>query len=604
MKKSKSQRPETSLAAENQDVAALHKTPTGVEGFDAITGGGLPRNRTSLIFGGPGSGKTVFALQTIVNGARQFGEPGIFVAFEENSRHILANAASFGWNLPQLEKKQLFFFDAKVRPDVIKAGEFDLSGMLAGIKAEVDARGVKRIVFDSIDVLLTLLDDPYAERREIYRLNDWLSESGLTGIITAKSQGDPFVAARYGFMQFMADCVVVLKLQVVDQIAMRYLQVMKYRGSSFAENEAPLVIGASGMEVVDLSAKAMAVEASPERVSSGVGPLDAMLGGGYYRGTSVLITGSAGTGKSILAGLFAEAACRRKERTVYVSFDENPSEVVRALSSVGIRLGPHLKSGVLRMHAARAETFSAEVHLMNIRRIVREHQSRCMVIDPLSAVVKAGAALAAGRVAERLIWLAKSEGITLLSTSLLQGAQPLSEETPVQISTIADTWIHLTNISQAGERNRALSIVKSRGTKHSNQVRELILSDEGIALADVYTATGDVLMGTARWQKEAAEKAEQERILAEVEHKRREVALARAELTARIEALEQELKQKEAEAERLSGANTRRKLDLVHRREGLEQSSSAKIFKKRPENSYASGKKMKRGQRLPKGGGR
>ena len=583
MKKSESEPPDAEKA--------LNKTPTGVEGFDVITGGGLPRNRTSLIFGGPGSGKTVFALQTIVNGARQFGEPGIFVAFEENSRHILANAASFGWNLPQLEKKQLFFFDAKVRPDVIKAGEFDLSGMLAGIKAEVDARGVKRIVFDSIDVLLTLLDDPLAERWEIYRLNDWLAESGLTGIITAKSQGDPFVAPRYGFMQFMADCVVVLKLQVVDQIAMRYLQVMKYRGSSFAENEAPLVIGASGMEVVDLSAKTIAVEASPERVSSGVGPLDAMLGGGYYRGSSVLITGSAGTGKSILAGLFAEAACRRKERTVYVSFDENPSEVVRALSSVGIRLGPHLKSGVLRIHAARAETFSAEVHLMNIKRIVREHQSRCMVIDPLSAIVKAGAALAAGRVAERLIWLAKSEGITLLSSSLLQGAQPLSEETPVQISTIADTWIHLTNVSQAGERNRALSIVKSRGMKHSNQVRELILSDEGIALANVYTATGDVLMGTARWQKEAAEKAEQERILSEVEHKRREVALARAELTARIEALEQELKQKEAEAERLTGADTRRKLDLVRRREGLEQGAGAKIFK------------MTRERRLPKGRG-
>ena len=456
------------------------------------------------------------------------------------------------------------------------------------------------MVFDSIDVLLTLLDDPYAERREIYRLNDWLSESGLTGIITAKSQGDyPFVAARYGFMQFMADCVVVLKLLVVDQIALRYLQVMKYRGSSFAENEAPLVIGASGMEVADISAKTIAVEASPERVSSGVGPLDATFGGG----SSVLITGSAGTGKSILAGLFAEAACRRKERTFYVSFDENPSEVVRDLSSVGIRLGPHLKSGVLRMHSARAETFSAEVHLMNIKRIVREHQSRCMVVDPLSAIVKAGAALTAGRVAERLICLAKSEDITLLSTSLLQGAQPLSEETPVRISTIADTWIHLTNISQAGERNRALSIVKSRGMKHSNQVRELILSDEGIALADVYTAAGDVLMGTARWQKEAAEKTEQKRILAEVEHKRREVALARAELTARIEALERELKQKEAEAERLTGADTRHKLDLVHRREGLEQSPSTKIFKKRPENSHAAGKKMRRGRRLPKGGG-
>ncbi|HEV2718053.1 MAG TPA: ATPase domain-containing protein [Terriglobales bacterium] len=217
---------------ENQDVAGLHKTPTGIEGFDSITGGGLPRNRTTLLLGGPGSGKTVFALQTLVNGARQFGEPGIFVAFEENSRQILINAASFGWKLPELEKKQLLFIDAKMRPDVIKADEFDLSGMLAGIKAEADARGARRIVFDSIDVLLTLLDDRFAERREIYRLDDWISESGLTGIITAKSQGDdPFVAEGYGFMQFMMDCVVALKLRLVDQIALRYVQVMKYRGS-------------------------------------------------------------------------------------------------------------------------------------------------------------------------------------------------------------------------------------------------------------------------------------------------------------------------------------------------------------------------------------
>jgi circadian clock protein KaiC len=588
---------------ENQDVAGLHKTPTGIEGFDSITGGGLPRNRTTLLLGGPGSGKTVFALQTLVNGARQFGEPGIFVAFEENSRQILINAASFGWKLPELEKKQLLFIDAKMRPDVIKAGEFDLSGMLAGIKAEADARGARRIVFDSIDVLLTLLDDRSAERREIYRLDDWLSESGLTGIITAKSEGDDhFVAEGYGFMQFMTDCVVALKLRLVDQIALRYVQVMKYRGSGFAENEVPCIIGASGMEVADISAATVTPEASPERVSSGVERLDAMLGSGYFRGSSVLITGSAGTGKSILAGTFAEAACLRKERTLYVSFDQNPSEVVRDLSSVGIRLGPHVKSGVLRMHSARAEASSAEVHLMKIKGIVREDQSRCVVVDPLSAIVKAGGALTAGRVAERLFCLAKSEGITLVSTSLMQGAQPLSEETPVQISTIADTWIHLTKISQAGERNRALSIVKSRGMKHSNQVRELILSDQGIALADVYTAGGDVLMGTARWQKEAAEQAEQERILAELEHKRREVALARVEFGARIEALEQELKQKQAEAERWIGAEARRKLDLSKRRKELEHSPSAKIFKKRPENSQGAGKKTA-GRRSPKGDG-
>src|SRR6202022_3908898 len=417
--------------------------------------------------------------------AMGFGAIAGHGSYEAMRDHIMINAASFGWNLPKLEKRQLFFFDAKMRPDVIKAGEFDLSGMLAGIKAEADARGARRIVFDSIDVLLTLLDDRSAERRGIYRLDDWLSESGLTGIITAKSQGDdPFVAEGYGFMQFMTDCVVALKLRLVDQIALRYVQVMKYRGSSFAENEVPCIIGASGMEVADISAATVAPEASPERVSSGVERLDAMLGSGYFRGSSVLITGSAGTGKSILAGSFAETACLRKEHTLYVSFDENPSEVVRDLSSVGLRLGPHVKSGVLRMHSARAEAYSAEVHLMKIKAIVREHQSRCMVVDPLSAIVKAGGALTAGRVAERLICLAKSEGITLVCTSLLQGAQPLSEETPVQISTIADTWVHLTKISQAGERNRALSIVKSRGMKHSNQVRELVLSDQGIALAD------------------------------------------------------------------------------------------------------------------------
>jgi len=356
------------------------------------------------------------------------------------------------------------------------------------------------------------------------------------------------------------------------------------------------------MEVADISATTVAPEASQARVSSGVERLDAMLGGGYFRGSSVLITGSAGTGKSILAGAFAEAACLRKERTLYVSFDENSSEVVRDLSSAGIRLGPHLKSGVLRMHSARTEASSAEVNLMKIKRIVREHQSRCMVVDPLSAIVKGGAVLTAGRVAERLICRAKSEGITLVSTSLLQGAQPLTEETPVQISTIADTWVHLTNISRAGERNRALSIVKSRGMKHSNQVRELILSDQGIALADVYTAGGDVLMGTARWQKEAAEKAEQERILAEVEHKRREVALARVEFGARIDALEQQLKQKQAEAERSIGAEARRKLDLAKRRRELEHSPSAIIFKKRPDNSQGAEKKPP-GRRSPKGGG-
>lgn len=330
---------------------ALTKLPTGIEGFDAITGGGLPRSRTSLLIGAPGAGKTVFALQTLVNAARQSGEPGIFVAFEEDSHQIIANVASFGWDLSALEAEgKIFILDASLSSDVVQSGKFELAGMLATLKAKAKAMGAKRIVFDAVDVLLILLNDPVAERREFYRLREWLAQTDLTGILTVRLDRDnPLTADHFGFLPSLADCVVVLRQRLIERVSLRELRVVKYRGSRFAENEFPLVIGKHGIEVTGIGLDERDVEIPTDRVSSGVVRLDTMLSGGYYRGSSVLITGSPGTAKSTLSAAFAEAACVRGEKTLYISFDERAKEIVRNLSSVGIRLGPHVESGVLKM---------------------------------------------------------------------------------------------------------------------------------------------------------------------------------------------------------------------------------------------------------------
>jgi circadian clock protein KaiC len=511
----------------------VDKAPTGIDGFDEVTGGGLPRGRTSLIVGGPGSGKTVFVLQALANGARQWGEPGIFVAFEEPSRQVVGNALTFGWDLPALEEnKGLFFLDAQMPADVVSSGAFDLSGLLAMLGAKAGQMGARRIALDSIDVLLAWMDDPLAERREIYRIRDWLARQGLTGLITARIRSsDPFDLPGYGFTQFVADSVVSLSHRVVEQVAPRQLRVVKYRGSGFAENEFPMIIGPSGIQVGVFGAPGDGTgealyPALDERLSTGIQRLDDMLDGGYYRGASVLVTGAPGTAKSTLSGAFAEAACRRGERVLFVSFDEGPAEMVRNLASVSIDLAPH----VLALKAA-----------------IDEQEPRCMVIDPLSAMLKTGGEVTVLGVVQRLLALVKSRGITLVCTSMLEGSDPDAEAASIQISTVADTWIHLSYTARGGERNRALSVIKSRGSRHSNQVRELILSDEGITLADVYTSGGEVLMGTLRWEKEAQVAREQEQIQAEVRRMRSELELAQAEATARIEVIQHELEVRRAE---------------------------------------------------------
>jgi circadian clock protein KaiC len=527
------------------------KARTGIAGFDEITKGGLPRGHTTLVEGGAGSGKTLFALQSLVNGARYYNEPGIFVAFEESPKRIRAHAQSFGWDLAALEKQKLFFLDAQPTPDLIQSGSFDLGGMLAALEAKVREMKAKRIVFDAVDIVLSILNDPLAVKREVYRLHDWLSAHELTAIITAKAGPNESPVAgepQLGFLQFMVDCAVTLDHVTNLGVSQRSLQVVKYRGSAFSENESPLLIGDEGVEVAGESEMPETqTSVSRERVTSGVKRLDAMLGGGYYRNASVLITGVPGTAKSTLGGAFAEAACQRGEPTLYVSFDSKTDEMVSNLTSVNIRLERFVKKGLLRMVWARSLTGSAENHLMRIKKIAKEHKARCVVIDPVSALSKSGNENTATSVAERLLDWTKASDITLLCTSLLVDAGSQVENTPLQISTLSDTWIHLNYLVRAGERNRGLSIIKSRGTSHSNQVRELILSDTGVTLADVYTASGEVLMGTLRWEKERAEQAARDEAKTLSEQRQSKLVTEEAEIEARLKAVQCELEAKRAE---------------------------------------------------------
>ncbi len=541
------------------------KVNTGIEGFDRLSQGGLPRNRTTLLIGGPGAGKTIFALQCLVNAARDHHAPGIFVTFEEKTCHIIANMAGFDWDLETLAGKEIFFLDVRLPADVVTAGDFDLAGTLAMLAAKKEEMGADWIVFDGIDVLLTRLHSPAAAVDEIYRLRDWLTESGMTAIVTAKTQDGPREPVKHGFLQFMADCVVRLGRRQEDRVAFQLLQLAKYRGSGFAAAEFPVTFGPSGIEVAVAVPRDSIDRASTERISIGFNDLDSLLGGGVYRGSSTLISGLPGTAKTTLAGKFVEAACARGERTLFVSYDEGPGQIVRNLSSVGIQLKEYVDSGLLQMFSARTESTGPEALFSRLKLLIRDQTPQCVVIDPLTAVGRSGSYLTARSVASRFVYMAKDLGITLLITALSEADDPLTESTDLQISTIADTWIHLSYLVLAGERNRALTIVKSRGTAHSNQVRELILSSTGPTLTEVYSSSGAVLMGTHRWQKETDDADSRKQQLVESEHNRQALRYAEARIEAQIRILQLELEQQRADLQvSLNEELTREVSSLAH----------------------------------------
>ena len=530
--------------------AHYDKAATGITGFDTLTHGGLPRGRVTVVLGGAGAGKTLFGLQVLVAGARA-GEHGLFVAFEQPPDQVLADVGRLDWDLAALGDA-VGYLDAQLAQTVTVGGEFDLLGLLASVGARARQLGATRIVFDGLDVLLAHLAAPSLVRREVFRLREWALEAGLTAIITAKAEVLAGGATRDpDDLQYLADCVVSLEHRVRDGSAIRLLRVAKYRGEAHSADELPFTIGHAGLELSRGLDANLDHQVFTERVTSGVGPLDAMLDGGLYRGSSTLITGAPGSAKTSLASAFAAAACARGEPTVYVSFDEAPAQIIRNMRSIGIELGAPAAAGTLSMVSLRARADNAEAHVARLRHLLEDTGARNLIVDPLSALAEGEDDAIGQRAALQVFDLAKRLGITLVSTSLLATSAALSEETLLGISTIADTWMHVSNLSHAGERNRALTIVKSRGTNHSNQVRELVLASTGITLREPYLVGGEVLMGTLRWERETeARHAAQEAAAAfEVQRARAERAVADTRL--QLEALRTEHALREAELAKL-----------------------------------------------------
>lgn len=501
----------------------IRKKQTGIAGFDEIAGGGIPEGRLTSIIGGPGAGKTVFAMQTLVNRLTANGETGIFVTFEEPIENLRLNMGSFAWPITWTGETGIRFVDARMPVEAIVAGSFDLHALLAGLGELVTETGAVNVVFDGIDMLLSGLHDERMERQELARLDDWIRQSNLTAMITVKSFGiSERDQLRSGTLQYITECVVVLESAFAEMTSSRNLRIVKYRGSGFAANPVPVVISSHGVEVVSFKAARLEYPTFTDRVSSGIPRLDALLIGGYLRGSGILVSGSPGTSKTSLSASFAAAACERGESALFVSFDESASQIVSNMRSIGLDLETPIKAGTLRMASLLSRGQSPEEHFVQIRNLIEAHSPTCLVIDPLSSLLRAAYPFT-DMISECIVDHAKSRGITIFCTSLLDEVSGEQELSASKISTIADTWMHVSYVAHEGERNRALTIVKSRGTGHSNQVRELVLGHGGVEVVDVYVAEGQVLMGTARAEMEAV--SERRRIREQAAYKHAQMGL-------------------------------------------------------------------------------
>jgi circadian clock protein KaiC len=536
----------------------IAKAPTGIEGFDAITFGGLPRGRPTLVCGGPGCGKTLFSLQFLIRGALDHGEPGLYVAFEETEAELIQNVASLGYDLQDLIDRQLIFIDYVhvERSEIEETGEYDLEGLFIRLGLALDTIGAKRVVLDTLEVLFGGFTNPGILRGEIRRLFRWLKKRGVTVILTAE-RGEGSLT-RHGLEEYVSDCVVLLDNRVVDQVSTRRIRVVKYRGSAHDPNEYPFLIDQDGLSVLPISALDLQHEASNGRLSSGVPELDVMLGGeGYYRASSILISGTAGTGKSSLAGYFAEAACARGERCLYFAFEESQSQIIRNMGSIGLDLERRVKQGRLRFHAERPTRYGLEMHLAVMHRAIEAFEPQVVIVDPITNLISVGSTSEVRSALTRLIDYLKTKSITALFTSLTAAGEFL-DHTDVSISSLIDTWLGVRAIDIGGERNRGLQIIKSRGMAHSNQLREFRITDHGIELVDIYVGPGGVLTGAARAAQEKQERAEAERETQALDRERRRLERRREALEAQIAALRAEFQAESEESARLQAEMTRR----------------------------------------------
>jgi len=539
--------------------AGLLKAPTGIQGLDELTGGGLPQGRPTLLCGSAGCGKTLLAMEFLVRGAVDFGEPGVFMAFEENTEELAINFASLGHDLKALaaQKKLALEFVHVERSEIEETGEYNLEGLFIRLGHAIDSIGAKRVVLDTVETLFSGLSNTVILRAELRRLFRWLKTKGVTAIITGER--DETGLTRYGLEEYVADCVILLDHRVDGQITTRRLRIVKYRGSTHGTSEYPFLIDEGGISILPISSMGLKHEAGAERVSSGVPRLDAMMGSkGYYRGSSVLVSGTAGTGKTSLAAHFAHAAAARGERCLWFAFEESSSQIIRNMRSIGIDLEPAARRGMLRFHAERPSMFGLEMHLVTIHNLVNQFRPRVVVIDPVTDFAALGDEAEIKAMLTRLIDFFKMQQITALFTSLTTGGT-FMESTDIGVSSLMDTWLLLRDVQNGAERNRVLHLLKSRGMAHSNQVREFLLTDHGVELRDVYAGpSGALLAGSARDALEAQEKAQALVREQEIEGKEQELERKRQALEAQIASLRVEFEVEQAETAKTIGQDQTR----------------------------------------------
>jgi circadian clock protein KaiC len=566
---------------------ALPKAPTGIEGLDEITSGGVPKGRPTLVCGGAGCGKTLLAAEFLIRGATQFGEPGAFISFEETGEELAQNVRSLGFDLDQLvEEKKLALDYVRVEPSEIEeVGEYDLEGLFVRLGLAIDSIGAKRIVLDTIESLFGGFTNQALLRSELRRLFRYLKDRGVTAVITGE-RGEGSLT-RQGLEEYVSDCVILLDHRVTDQVSTRRLRIVKYRGSTHGTNEYPFLIDERGISVLPVTGLGLDHTVSDERVPTGIPRLDTMLGGkGYYRGSSILVSGTAGTGKTSIAAHFAYERARCGERVLYLAFEESPSQLVRNMRSIGIELQPLVKKGLVRIHASRPTLHGLEMHLVQIHKMISEFEPGAVIVDPISNLIDGGTQQQAQSMLLRLVDFLKAKHITAMFTHLTSGAA-VREATDVGISSLIDTWLLLRDIESAGERNRGLYVLKSRGMKHSNQIREFLITPEGIQLENVYVGPEGVLTGSMRAAQEAREAAEALARSQELARKHREIEHRRAALEAQIAALRAEFKATEDEAALINAQDTQRESAMAAQRDATARRRGADA---RPNGNRKAGK--------------
>lgn len=572
---------------------AIPKCPTGIQGLDEITLGGLPRGRPTLVCGGAGCGKTLLGMEFLVRGATEFDEPGVCLSFEETADELTSNVASLGFDLATLIKHKKLAIDHIYleRSLIEETGEYDLEALFVRLGHAVDSIGAKRVLLDSVEALFAGLENQAVLRAELRRLFRWLKERNLTTIVTGERGQNTLT--RHGLEEYLSDCVILLDHRVTETVLTRRMRVVKYRGSTHGMNEYPFLIESDGISVLPVTSMDLKYAACNDRVSTGVPALDSMFGGnGYFRGSSILVSGTSGTGKTSLTAHFADAACARGEKCVFFSFEESADQIIRNMRSIGIDLKRWLDKGLLHFHSVRPTTYGLEMHLLKIHKIIQEFEPSIVVLDPVTGLLHAGTAFETRSILLRLIDFLKEKQITAVLTTLTSGSN-VQEQTEVDISSLVDAWLLLRDIESGGERNRGIYILKARGIAHSNQIREFLLTRQGIELREIYLGEAGMLTGSARVTQEAKDASAALLSRQEIERKQLLLQRKRKALDSQIAALQLDLETEEQESQQIIAQE---KLKVANWEQDQKAMASSRFVSRGPQEGNGGSTKARGGR--------